>query len=116
MWIFRGYFEDPRFVRQLVLRQEFDFPIPDTKTVLLKIDTRLIRFEHVQSEEEVDIAALSTTLVSITLDGFEQMQTHLHDRIRAAQVKISYLHRCAVNSPKNLRGADTASDPRETGI
>ena len=39
--------------------EETDFATLDTEDVLLEIDACLVRFQHVEAEEEVDVSALS---------------------------------------------------------
>jgi len=48
----------PSFVRELVFSQESDLPTLDTKTVLLEVDAGLMSFQHVETEEKVDVRTL----------------------------------------------------------
>jgi hypothetical protein len=42
-----------------VFREKLDFAVLDPENVLLEVDACLVGFQHVQAEQEVDLAALA---------------------------------------------------------
>jgi hypothetical protein len=52
--------------RELVLREELNLTILYPQNVLLEIDACLVSFEHVESEEEIDVASLRGILERMT--------------------------------------------------
>ena len=57
-----GSLELARLVRELVLREELDFAALYPEDVLFEVDAGLVGFQHVQAEEEIDVAALGGML------------------------------------------------------
>jgi hypothetical protein len=53
------HFKDLCFVREFMFRKERYLATTDAETVLLQVDARLMRLEHVESEKKIDISALS---------------------------------------------------------
>jgi hypothetical protein len=53
------HFKDLCFVWELMFRKERYLATTDAETVLLQVDARLMRLEHVESEKKIDISALS---------------------------------------------------------
>ena len=80
-----------------MFRQEADLAALDPEHVLLEVDARLVGLEHVEPEEEVDVAAL-------------------HDREGAGEVQVGELELRAVHAPEDLGGPDAARDAREAAI
>ena len=93
----RQLFHTSRFCRQLVLCEERDFPALDPETVLFQIDASLMSFEHVETEEEIDIASL------------EHRKSDRKEQVFKPDLR-------AVNSTEDLGGSDTACNTLEAFI
>ena len=64
MWVLY-YIQCASFLRQFVLRQEKNFTALYAKNIFLEVDTGLMCFEHIETKEEVNIAALA---ISVSFD------------------------------------------------
>ena len=92
-----GLLRIARLVRELVLGEERDLAALYAEDVLLEVDARLVRLEHVEAEEEVDRAPF-------------------HDRERAREVEVRELELRAVHAPEDARSADALRDAREAAV
>jgi hypothetical protein len=65
------------FLWKLVLGKKGDFSASYPENILLKIDAGLVGFEHVQAEEQVDIAALNGCLSKLLQTNYEEQITSM---------------------------------------
>ena len=82
---------------QFVFCKESHLEATNAEHVVLEIDDCLVRFEHVQSKEEVNVATL-------------------HDRERARKVEVGDLHLGGVYATQNLCGTYATRDTSEPPV
>ena len=87
-----------RLIWQLMLGEEADVAALYPQDVHLKVDTGLVGFEHVETKEEVDVAALN--------DG----ECASEEEVRAD------LHLGAMDTTEDTRGSDTLCNSAEAGV